>query len=83
MTAHEMGHFKRKHILKNLIVSITHMGLIFFLLSFFITLPDLFHAFYMHDVSVYGGLIFFGILYSPIEIIFSILMQMSSPYVSG
>ncbi len=76
--AHEVGHFKKKHILKNMIISILHMGLVFYLLSLFLSHEGLFDAFYMAHMSVYAGLIFFSMLYAPIEMILSIVMQISS-----
>lgn len=76
--AHEIGHYKKKHILKGMIISILHMGVMFLLLSFFISSKGLFDAFYMSQPSIYAGLIFFGMLYSPIELILSIFMQMFS-----
>lgn len=76
--AHEIGHYKKKHIIKGMVISILHTGVLFFLLSFFLSEKGLFDAFYMEQMSVYTGLIFFGMLYSPIEMILSIFMQMSS-----
>ncbi len=76
--AHEIGHYKKKHIIKGMVISILHTGVLFFLLSFFLSEAALFDAFYMEQMSVYTGLIFFGMLYSPIEMILSIFMQMSS-----
>ncbi|HSR53975.1 MAG TPA: M48 family metallopeptidase [Acidobacteriota bacterium] len=73
--AHEVGHYKRRHITQNLIISLLHMGLLFFFLSFFLSEPGLFEAFYMDQVSIYAGLLFFGLLYSPIELLLSIAMQ--------
>jgi STE24 endopeptidase len=64
--AHEMGHYKKKHILKSMILGIFQSGLMFYLLSIFITYEALFYAFYIENVSVYGGLVFFGMLYTPI-----------------
>ncbi|MCD4741040.1 MAG: M48 family metallopeptidase [Desulfobacteraceae bacterium] len=76
--AHEMGHFKKKHILKNLSIGILQMGIMFYLLSFFISYKELFDAFGMNSISIYAGLIFFGMLYSPIDFFLSILMHISS-----
>ncbi len=76
--AHEIGHYKKKHILKGMVISIIHMGIIFYLLSIFISHSGLFDAFYMENQSVYAGLIFFGLLYSPIELLLSIIMQIFS-----
>jgi len=76
--AHEMGHFKKKHIIKKLISGIFQMGFIFYLISIFISNEGLFHAFFMKEISIYAGLIFFGMLYSPIDLFLSILLQISS-----
>ena len=56
--AHEMGHFKKKHILQTMIISIVQLGIMFFLLSIFVSYQGLFDAFYMEQKSVYAGLIF-------------------------
>lgn len=76
--AHEIGHYKKKHIVKGMIVSMIHSAILFFLLSVFLQEKGLFDAFYMDNMSIYGGLIFSGMLYAPIEMILSIFMQMSS-----
>jgi len=76
--AHEMGHFKKKHIIKRLGLGILQMGFIFYLISLFISHEGLFHAFFMKEISIYAGLIFFGMLYSPIDLFISILFQISS-----
>ncbi|MFO7557510.1 MAG: M48 family metallopeptidase [Desulfobacterales bacterium] len=76
--AHEMGHYKKKHILKTIIIGIAQMGVIFYLLSLFIDNQALFDAFYMEQKSVYAGLIFFGLLYTPIDFFTGIFMQFYS-----
>jgi STE24 endopeptidase len=76
--AHEVGHYKKKHILQGTIISIMHTGLIFFLLSLFVGNTGLYQAFYMSQYPIYAGLLFFGLLYTPIELILSIIMQMIS-----
>lgn len=76
--AHEIGHYKKKHVIKGMANSIIQSGVLFFLLSIFLHEKGLFDVFYMENMSVYSGLIFFGMLYAPIEMILSIFMQMSS-----
>jgi STE24 endopeptidase len=76
--AHEMGHFKKKHILQSMVLGIVQMGIMLFLLSLFISYQGLFDAFYMPHKSVYAGLIFFGMLYSPLGFFINIFMQMLS-----
>ena len=65
--AHEMGHYKLKHIAKMMAAGIGQAGLMFFILSYFISYPPLFHAFYLNQVSVYAGLVLFGMLYAPLD----------------
>jgi len=71
--AHEMGHYKKRHIIMGLMMSIIQTGVMFFLLSLCISHPPLFEAFYMPEPSVYAGLILFGLLYVPVDFFTSIL----------
>lgn len=71
--AHEIGHYKKKHIIKTMLISIGTTGLMFYILSNFINNPALFTAFKMSNVSVYASLVFFGFLYTPINMIFSVI----------
>ena len=73
--AHEVGHYKEKHLLKNMILSVAHSGFLFYLLSHFIDNPALFSAFGMQQTPLYAGLVFFGLLYSPIEFVLSIALH--------
>jgi STE24 endopeptidase len=73
--AHEMGHYKKKHILQGMLIGIFQTGIMLYLLSFFISYQGLFDAFYMHQTSVYAGLIFFGMLYSPVDFFVGIATQ--------
>jgi STE24 endopeptidase len=74
--AHEMGHYKKKHIFQAMVLGILQMGVMLYLLSIFISYQGLFDAFYMPQKSVYAGLIFFALLYSPLDFIISIFMHM-------
>ncbi|MCK5188276.1 MAG: M48 family metalloprotease [Deltaproteobacteria bacterium] len=76
--AHEMGHYKKKHILKSIIISIMTTGLMFFILSLFINNEGLFQAFKMENTSIYASLFFFAFLYSPINMFISILSNILS-----
>jgi STE24 endopeptidase len=73
--AHEMGHYKEKHILKNLLIGILQAGVMFYILSFFITYKGLFDVFYVRQVSVYAGLVFFGILFAPLDGLLGLAVQ--------
>ena len=73
--AHEMGHYKEKHILKNLLISILQAGVMFYIMSFFISYKGLFEAFQVQQVSVYAGLVFFGMLYAPLDGLMGMAVQ--------
>jgi STE24 endopeptidase len=70
--AHEMGHYKRGHILRSTLLMILTTGLMFFVLSLFINNGGLFEAFGMSHVSVYASIFFFGFLFIPIQTVISI-----------
>ena len=65
--AHEIGHAKLGHIKKRLGVGIVKTGAVFYLMSLFLDSPGLFAAFGMEHQSVYTGLIFFVLLYTPVS----------------
>jgi STE24 endopeptidase len=76
--AHEMGHYKKRHILIMLLSGIVQTGLMFFLLSWFISYSGLYDAFYVTKPSVYTGLVFFALVYSPVEFFLGIFGQILS-----
>ncbi len=71
--AHEIGHCKLGHIKKSIIISLASSLLMFFILSLFISKPELHAAFGIDGTPLYAGLIFFGFLYAPISMILSLL----------
>jgi len=73
IVAHEMGHYKKRHILWGMIRSIVQAGLMFFLLSLMMGNEGVFEAFRMEHVSVYAGLFFFGFLYTPVGMVISVV----------
>lgn len=76
--AHEIGHFKKKHIIQSLVLSILQMGVLFFLLGKFLNNRGLFDAFSVQEVSVYGSLVFFTFLFEPLSKLLSVAMMMLS-----
>jgi len=76
--AHEIGHYKKKHFIKGIILSVVTTGIMFFILSFFINNKGLFDAFKMQNLSIYASLVFFGFLYSPINLFISIFSNIIS-----
>ncbi|WP_378187174.1 M48 family metallopeptidase [Aquimarina sp. W85] len=76
--AHEVGHYKKGHIVINLALSILLTCFTFWLLAYFIDNPVLAQAFGVSNPSFHIGLIAFGILFSPISEITGLLMNIVS-----
>lgn len=76
--AHEVGHYKKKHIIFNLVSSILLTGLTLYILSLFVNSPILSESLGVKIPSFHIGLIAFGILYSPISEITSLFMNFMS-----
>ncbi len=70
--AHEIGHYKKKHTLTGLILSILQTGAMLFILSLFVGNPVLSEALGASVPSFHIGLVAFGILYSPLSMILGI-----------
>ena len=73
--AHEVGHYKKKHIIINLIVSLLTTGFTLWLLSLFVGNQLLTEALNVSQPSFHIGLIAFGVLYSPISEITGLIMN--------
>jgi STE24 endopeptidase len=72
VVAHEIGHYKKGHIVQGLALSILHSGVVFYLLSLFLEHDGLFGAFGVTERSVHAGLVFFSLLYTPLELVLSL-----------
>ena len=75
VVAHEIGHYKKGHIVKGLALSILQAGAVFWLLSLVLARPGLFAAFGVGEPSVYAGLVFFSLLYTPLDLVLSFVLQ--------
>ncbi|MGA9326789.1 MAG: M48 family metallopeptidase [Salegentibacter sp.] len=73
--AHEVGHYKKNHIIVNLIASVLTTGFTLWLLSLFVGSPVLSAALGVAKPSFHIGLIAFGILYSPISEVTGLIMN--------
>lgn len=73
--AHEIGHYKFRHIFIMMAVSVVTNGIMFYLLSFFMNNRLLFEAFKMNNVSIYASLLLFSFIYMPLNALFSIFLH--------
>ena len=76
--AHEVGHYKLKHIHYSIILNSIQSGIMLFILSLFIMNDNLFAVFKMENLSIYASLLFFSILYTPISMIMNIFFNFIS-----
>jgi len=65
--AHEIGHYKRHHIVQSIFISILTTGLTFFILSLFLGNLQLAEALGGKTASFHLGLIGFSLLFAPIS----------------
>ncbi len=75
VVAHEVGHYKRRHILKGMVTGILQTGLTLFLLGIFLSHSGLFLAFGLSETPVYAGLIFFGMLLAPVDFFLDLIQN--------
>ena len=73
--AHEVGHFKKKHIFSGLIMSIIQIGVMTFFFELCLRLPEISLALGGSEASFHLGLIGFSIIFSPISMLSGILMN--------
>lgn len=70
--AHEVGHYKKQHVLQQFVLAQASLFLAFLLASFCITWPALFATFGVTHHSYYAGLVLFFLLIQPLGILFGI-----------
>jgi len=76
--AHEVGHYKRHHVIKGMLLGIAHSGLALFLLHFLLGQPGLYAAFFLPQPSLHTGLVAFALVYTPVEFLLSLLVSLVS-----
>lgn len=76
--AHEIGHYKKKHTLSMIIISLLQTGIMFFILGQFVNEPALSQALGASKHSIHLALIAFGMLYSPLSFIIGIFLNIFS-----
>ena len=76
--AHEVGHFKKKHIITGYLVSMLQTGITLFIMSLIIFNPEVSKAMGGEQLGIHLNLLAFGILYSPISHFIGIFMNVLS-----
>ena len=76
--AHEVGHYKKKHVLTSMLLTILQLGLMCYLLEICIKQPVISEALGGNGMVFHLGLMAFGILYSPLGTVIGVLMNILS-----
>jgi STE24 endopeptidase len=76
--AHEIGHYKHKHTIANLIIGMAQTGIMLYILSLFLSNTDLSLALGGTQNKFHLGIIAFSILYSPISEFIGVFMNVIS-----
>jgi STE24 endopeptidase len=73
--AHEIGHYKKKHVLKGLVSGVLQTGVLLFVLSLLLKSPLPSIALGASVASFHMSVIAFGILYSPVSTVLGIMFN--------
>lgn len=76
--AHEIGHYKKKHTLSTMVVSILQIGLMLFVLSLVVNRPEFSLALGVKEKSFHISLLVFSLLYSPLSMAIGVTMNVIS-----
>lgn len=76
--AHEVGHYKKNHILWGLVTAILQIGLMLYIMSLMIFNESLSFALGGDTLALHLNLIAFGMLYSPVSMVLGLLGNVMS-----
>ena len=76
--AHEVGHYKKKHILLSMLITICQLGIMCYLFEMCISFDVIANSLGSSSMNFHIGIIAFSFLYSPIGLIIGILMNILS-----
>ena len=76
--AHELGHFKYRHVLKSMVTGILKMGVFFFVLGQVLQSETLFAAFSVQGMPVHVGFVIFGLLLGPVSLVLAPMASLIS-----
>jgi STE24 endopeptidase len=76
--AHEVGHYKRRHVLQSMVLSVAQMGVMFFLFGWLAGNPLMAEVLGAGQNNFHLSLITFSLLYSPVSLVTGLLMNIFS-----
>lgn len=76
--AHEVGHYKKKHVLQSIVLSILQMGVMFFIFGWLVGSPLMAEVLGAKESSFHLSLVTFSLIYSPISLVLGLFMNLFS-----
>lgn len=76
--AHEVGHYKKKHVLQSMVISVLQFGAMFFLFGWLSSFPLMAEVLGAKTNNFHLALITFSLLFSPLGTVTGILMHIFS-----
>lgn len=73
--AHEIGHYRKKHVIKGMISGILQTGVILFIFSLVVDNPVLSAALGVPEPNFHIGALVFGVLFSPVSLILGLFLN--------
>lgn len=76
--AHEIGHYKKKHVISGLVLGIIQTGILMYVFSLLVSSPILSKALGVEEPKFHIGMVAFGMLYTPLSLLIGIAMNVLS-----
>lgn len=76
--AHEVGHYKKKHILQGMAISVLQMGFMFFVFGWLASQPVMAEVLGAKQNSFHLSLVTFSMLFAPISLVTGLFMNLFS-----
>jgi STE24 endopeptidase len=76
--AHEVGHYKKKHVFQGMLISITQIGVMFFIFGLLAGSPLMANVLGASQPSFHLSLVTFALIYAPVSLIIGLLMNLFS-----
>ncbi|MEO5338981.1 MAG: M48 family metallopeptidase [Magnetococcus sp. MYC-9] len=73
--AHEIGHSRKRHLPKMLLLGMLHTGILFYLLSVLLAWPGLYQGFFVEGMPLHAGLLFFGLVVGPLDLFVGLIFK--------
>ena len=70
--AHEIGHFKKRHIVQRLVAAVVQLAVLFLCMGLVLTNAGLAEAFGLERPTLWLGFVFFMILFEPVQLLIGI-----------